>query len=333
METALIKTALISVIVPVYNVAQYLEKSIASIQKQTYQNLEIILVDDGSTDDSGVIADRFSLVDNRIKVYHRNNEGQSQARNYGQSRAKGKYLIFIDSDDYIHPEMIQSLYEQLIQEDADVSSCGVMNVYANDERPQSANQNDYFVCDSKVFLKEYLIGEKIPGSICNKLIKTDIARQLSFPRGLIYEDAYYHFDLIKLAKKYVVNTKPYYYYFHRGASSTTKSFSEKDLTCIDVYQLFYDYVISCYPELKTEAFFRLSHAYFVVFDKMLLDHQYKQFEAFSQIHCFLKGHAFAIFRNPIFRKGRRISALALFINISFYRFLLLKNIEKSKKLH
>ena len=103
--------------------------------------------------------------------------------------------------------MIQSLYEQIIQEDADVSSCGVMNVYANDESPQSANQDDYFVCDSQTFLKEYLIGEKIPGTICNKLIKREIATALSFPKGLIYEDAYYHFDLIKLAKKYVVNTQ------------------------------------------------------------------------------------------------------------------------------
>lgn len=94
------------------------------------------------------------------QCFIKKNEGLSQARNDGMKQAHGDYLIFIDSDDYIHPEMIQSLYEQLVQEDADVSSCGVMNVYANDESPQSANQDDYFVCDSQTFLKEYLIGEK-----------------------------------------------------------------------------------------------------------------------------------------------------------------------------
>ena len=327
------ETALISVIVPVYNVAQYLEKSIASIQKQTYQNLEIILVDDGATDESGRLCDSIAEQDDRVSVLHKKNEGLSQARNDGMKQAHGDYLIFIDSDDYIHPAMIQSLYEQLIQEDADVSSCGVMNVYANDESPQSANQDGYFVCDSQTFLREYLIGEKIPGTICNKLIKKEIATALSFPKGLIYEDAYYHFDLIKLAKKYVVNTKPYYYYFHRGDSITTKPYAEKDLAYIDIYQKFYNEVVKNYPDLKEVAFFRLAYAHFFILDKMLLDDQYKQFEAYSQIHRFLKGHAFAIARNPIFRKGRRISALALFINISLYRFLLLKNIEKSKKLH
>ena len=327
------ETALISVIVPVYNVAQYLEKSIASIQKQTYQNLEIILVDDGATDESGRLCDAIAEQDDRVSVLHKKNEGLSQARNDGMKQAQGDYLIFIDSDDYIHPEMIQSLYEQLVQEDADVSSCGVMNVYANDESPQSANQDEDFVCDSQTFLREYLIGEKIPGTICNKLIKREIATALSFPKGLIYEDAYYHFDLIKLAKKYVINTKPYYYYFHRGDSITTKPYAEKDLAYIDIYQKFYNEVMKNYPDLKEVAFFRLAYAHFFILDKMLLDDQYKQFEAYSQIHRFLKGHAFAISRNTIFRKGRRIGALALFINISLYRFLLLKNIGKSKKLH
>lgn len=327
------ETALISVIVPVYNVAQYLEKSIASIQQQTYQNLEIILVDDGSTDESGKIAEELALADKRVKVYHQMNQGQSQARNYGRDIANGQYLIFIDSDDYIHPDMIATLYQQLVREDADVSSCGVMNVYSNSETPQSSNIDNYFVCDSKKFLSEYLVGEKIPGSICNKLIKRDIAKHLSFPKGKIYEDAYYHFDLIKVAKKYVVNTKPHYYYFHRGDSSTTKPFSEKDLSCVDVYETFYNYVMSYYPELKKEAFFRLAHAYFVVLDKMLLDENFKEFKDFPRIYRYLKQHAFDIFKNDIFRKGRRISALALFVNVRLYRTLLFKNIEQSKKIN
>ena len=117
------ETALIGVIVPVYNVAQYLEKSIASIQQQTYQNLEIILVDDGATDESGRLCEQIAEQDERVLVYHKENEGLSQARNDGLKQAHGDYVIFIDSDDYIHPEMIASLYQQLVNEDADVSSC------------------------------------------------------------------------------------------------------------------------------------------------------------------------------------------------------------------
>ena len=327
------ETALISVIVPVYNVAQYLEKSIASIQQQTYKNLEIILVDDGATDESGRLCEQIAEQDERVLVYHKENEGLSQARNDGLKQARGDYVIFIDSDDYIHPEMIASLYQQLVKEGADVSSCGVMNVYANSESPQSENQDDYFVCDTETFLREYLIGEKIPGTICNKLIKKEIAEQLTFPKGLIYEDAYYHFDLIKVAKKYVVNTKPYYYYFHRGDSITTKPYAGKDLAYIDIYQKFYDEVVKKYPNLKEVAFFRLAYAHFFILDKMLLDDNFKEFKDYPRIYRYLKKHAFAIFKNTIFRKGRRISALALFVNVRLYRILLFKNIEQSKKIN
>ena len=327
------ETALISVIVPVYNVAQYLEKSIASIQQQTYQNLEIILVDDGATDESGRLCEQIAEQDERVLVYHKENEGLSQARNDGLKQAHGDYVIFIDSDDYIHPEMIASLYQQLVKEDADVSSCGVMNVYANSESPQTENQDDYFICDTEIFLREYLIGEKIPGTICNKLIKKEIAAQLTFPKGLIYEDAYYHFDLIKVAKKYVVNTKPYYYYFHRGDSITTKPYTEKDLAYIDIYQKFYTEVVKEYPNLTEVAFFRLAYAHFFILDKMLLDDNFKEFKDYPRIYGYLKKHAFAIFENTIFRKGRRISALALFVNVRLYRILLFKNIEQSKKIN
>ena len=327
------ETALISVIVPVYNVAQYLEKSIASIQQQTYQNLEIILVDDGATDESGRLCEKIAEQDERVLVYHKENEGLSQARNDGLKQAHGDYVIFIDSDDYIHSEMIASLYQQLVKEDADVSSCGVMNVYANSESPQTENQDDYFICDTETFLREYLIGEKIPGTICNKLIKKEVAAQLTFPKGLIYEDAYYHFDLIKVAKKYVVNTNPYYYYFHRGDSITTKPYAEKDLAYIDIYQKFYTEVVKEYPNLTEVAFFRLAYAHFFILDKMLLDDNFKEFKDYPRIYGYLKKHAFAIFKNTIFRKGRRISALALFVNVRLYRILLFKNIEQSKKIN
>ena len=327
------ETALISVIVPVYNVAQYLEKSIASIQQQTYQNLEIILVDDGATDESGRLCEQIAEQDERVLVYHKENEGLSQARNDGLKQAHGDYVIFIDSDDYIHSEMIASLYQQLVKEDADVSSCGVMNVYANSESPQTENQDDYFVCDTETLLREYLIGEKIPGTICNKLIKKEVAAQLTFPKGLIYEDAYYHFDLIKVAKKYVVNTNPYYYYFHRGDSITTKPYAEKDLAYIDIYQKFYTEVVKEYPNLTEVAFFRLAYAHFFILDKMLLDDNFKEFKDYPRIYDYLKKNAFAIFKNTIFRKGRRISALALFVNVRLYRILLFKNIEQSKKIN
>lgn len=324
---------LISVIVPVYNVEKYLRKAVQSIQNQSYKNLEIMLINDGSTDSSGDICDELAASDSRIVVIHKKNGGVSTARNEAQKLAKGNYVIYVDSDDYIHEEMIQSLYEQLIAENADVSSCSVMNVYQNSQTPQCSDENLYFVYNQEEFLREYLIGQRVQGTLGNKLIRKEITDQLEFPVGKIYEDAYYHLQLVQVAKKYVVHTKPYYYYYHRNQSLTTNPYHERDLVYLDVYQKFYDLVQQQYPRIINEAFFRLSYAYFYIFDKMLLESDFEKINQFKLVRDYLKKNAIQIAKNTIFQKGRRIAALALKINIYLYRKLMLANMEKNKKNH
>ena len=324
---------LISVIVPVYNVEKYLRKAVQSIQNQTYKHLEIMLINDGSTDSSGDICDELANSDSRIVVIHKKNGGVSTARNEAQKLAKGNYVIYVDSDDYIHEEMIQSLYEQLIAENADVSSCSVMNVYQNSQTPQCSDENLYFVYNQEEFLREYLIGQRVQGTLGNKLIRKEITDQLEFPVGKIYEDAYYHLQLVQFAKKYVVHTKPYYYYYHRNQSLTTNPYHERDLVYLDVYQKFYDLVQQQYPRIINEAFFRLSYAYFYIFDKMLLESDFEKINQFKLVREYLKKNAIQIAKNTIFQKGRRIAALALKINVHLYRKLMLANIEKNKKNH
>lgn len=324
---------LISVIVPVYNVEKYLRKAVQSIQNQTYKNLEIMLINDGSTDSSGDICDELAELDSRIVVIHKENGGVSTARNEAQKVAKGNYVIYVDSDDYIHEEMIQSLYEQLIAENADISSCSVMNVYQNSQTPQCSDENLYFVFNQEEFLREYLIGQRVQGTLGNKLIRKEITDQLEFPVGKIYEDAYYHLQLVQVAKKYVVHTKPYYYYYHRNHSLTTNPYHERDLVYLDVYQKFYDLVQQQYPRIIKEAFFRLSYAYFYIFDKMLLESDFEKIDQFKMVRDYLKRNAIQIAKNTIFQKGRRIAALALKINVHLYRKLMLANMEKNKKIH
>ncbi len=320
----------ISVVVPVYNVRTYLEKAVYSIIHQKYKNLEIILIDDGSTDGSGELCDQLKETDDRIVVYHKENGGLSSARNYGARKATGNYVSFIDSDDYIHPEMMASLYEEIKKADADVSVCGIMNVYNTKESPQCSDTQMQFVYNQKEFLKELLIGEKIPGSICNKLLKKEVVEKISFPEGKIYEDAFYHLELVKVAKTYVVTTKPYYYYYHRSNSITTQKYNTRKLDIIEVYTKYKEYIEVEFPDLKEEAFFRLSYGYFVVLDSMLLVEHYKELENYQSVIRFLKKNAFLIFKNPIFRKGRRIAALALKMNVSLYRKLMLEDLKKNK---
>ena len=144
----------------------------------------------------------------------------------------------------------------------------------------------------------------------------------------IYEDAFYQFELVKYAKKYVVTTKPYYYYFHRENSITTKPYTVKNMNCIEIYSNFYDYINREIPSLSEYAFFRLSYAYFMVFDKMLLSEGYKNILEYREVLDFLKKNFWKIFRNKNFRKGRRIAVLMLKLNVKLYRFLLLKDLKR-----
>jgi len=183
------------------------------------------------------------------------------------------------------------------------------------------------------FLKEYLIGKLVPGSICNKLIRKEIANQLRFPIGKIYEDAFYHYDLIQVANKYVVNTKPYYYYYHRGNSITTSTFSKRDFNYIEIYTKFSRYVEEHYPDLQEEMFFRLSYAYFFIFDKLLHVEGYQKLEEYKVVRDYLKQNAIKIANNQIFQKGRRLAALFLKVNVHLYRFVMLANERKTKQIH
>ncbi|EHZ61025.1 glycosyl transferase 2 family protein [Streptococcus pneumoniae GA47210] len=125
---------LISIVVPVYNVEKYLKKSIESILNQTYQNIEILLVDDGSTDSSGKICESFSKVDPRIRVFHKENGGLSDARNFGIEQMKGQYVAFIDSDDYISKDYVWKLYSSIKNNDSEVSICSFLLVDEKGEK-------------------------------------------------------------------------------------------------------------------------------------------------------------------------------------------------------
>lgn len=317
----------ISIIVPVYNVEKYVKKCLESISNQTYKNIEIIIVNDGATDSSESICKEFVESEDRAKLYTKENGGLSSARNHGVKFSTGKYVLFIDSDDYIDEGMVEELYTNIKKEEADVSVCGVINVYSDRQAPQCSEEL-YFCCEKEEFLKEYFIGQKIPGTICNKLISYEIAKNISFPVGKIYEDAFYHFELIKYAKKYVVTTKSYYHYFHRENSITTKPYTIKNMDCIEIYSKFYEYIKEEIPSLLDYAFFRKSYSYFVVFDKMLISENYKNISEYGQVLSFLKRNFWRIFKNTNFRKGRRLATLALKINVKLYRFLLIKDLNK-----
>lgn len=208
---------LISVIVPVYKVEKYLEKCIESVLKQTYTNLQIILVDDGSPDNCGKICDEYAKKDSRIEVIHKANGGLSDARNVGISKAKGRYIGFVDSDDYIKEDMYEILLNLIKKYDADVSICNLYDVIDGNEciRNKENGIREYSRLD---ILKKVLLDKNIQSYAWNKLYKKELFDEIKYPIRKKYEDIGTTFYLFEKCNKIVVTSEPEYYYLKRADS-------------------------------------------------------------------------------------------------------------------
>ena len=314
---------LISIIVPVYNVEKYLKKCVDSIVNQTYKNLEIILVDDGATDNSGKICDELVELDNRIKVYHKKNGGLSDARNYGVERATGDYIGFVDSDDYIDAEMYEKLYEAIKKENVDVAECNLKIVYP-EKTDLFTDQKYYQICNKQEYLEEYLKIEKIFGSACVRLTKADIAKKLKFPVGKLYEDTYYAYDLIGIVDKYVIVDNPYYNYLMRENSITNAKFNPRILDLIEIVEKFHTNVYKNYPSLKEAADCRKMYAYFSVLNSILLEEDFKNNSFYKQIIDYFKEEYTKLLRNKYITRNRKLSILLIKFSINLYRKVLLR---------
>lgn len=227
---------LISVVIPVYNAEKYLAKAVDSAINQTYQNLEIILVDDGSKDNSPKICDEYKNKDPRIKVIHQVNKGLSGARNAGIKIAKGKYIAFLDSDDYVDKEMYTTLHDLIVKEDADIACSGVEVV--NDEghvRYYNDELNQLLVLSQKEAFYYHVISENkiIATTSCDKLYKKEIVEKKLFVEGAMYEDLRNMAFYISQCHKIVYINKLFYKYYYNQNSLTHGKFNPKWYTWID----------------------------------------------------------------------------------------------------
>lgn len=266
---------LLSVIVPVYNVEPYLSECVNSILNQTYKNFEVILVDDGSTDNSGELCDRFAEKDLRVRVIHKKNGGLSSARNIGVGESKGEYICFVDSDDMISSDYLKILYENAVNFNVDVSMCGFAKFTASDEL--------YYVSEnvsSKIDKKEILnrltgVGTEPALAITvawNKLIKRSVADRISFPIGKLHEDEFYINSLLQTANIFAETSAELYYYRQRPDSIVGKN-NQGDLRHFDAVQAFKERV-KIYKRIADKyTYYNMKKAYkdFIVFQckKML----------------------------------------------------------------
>ena len=313
----------ISVIVPVYNVEQYLERCVDSIINQTYTNLEIILVNDGSTDNSGKLCDELAKKDERIRVIHKENGGLSDARNRGIDEAESDLVGFIDSDDYIDSDMYEVLLKNLNNTDADLSMCALYDVYNNTPEAQVTNKETWEL-NSEQAIKMVMEAKILSVTAVNKLYRKSLFTDLKFEVGKIAEDAFIMIKLLDKCEKIVATNEKKYYYVHRENSITTQKFSTKFLNVIEAYEQNSNIILEKYPKLKDVAQTRMNWAYFYVLDRLLLDDNYNDKELENKLISYLKNHRKDILNDPLFTKGRKIGFIALLLSRNLYRKLIEK---------
>ncbi len=244
---------LVSIIVPVYKVENYLNKCIESLVSQTYRNLEIILVDDGSPDSCPEICDNWAKNDSRIKVIHKPNGGLSDARNAGMRVATGDFIAFIDSDDYISSEFIAQLYDAMLRENSDIVECEVVRF--NEGEIPKLNNAELAV---KTFTTEKAISNLMLENdfhqhVWNKLYKSDIALFVPFEVGKLNEDEFWTYQVFGNAKKVTKINLPMYFYLQRASSIMGTSYNIKRLDALEAKSLRQKYMEEKFPSLANQA--------------------------------------------------------------------------------
>ncbi len=201
---------LVSIIVPVYNISGYVLKCLNSIKKQSYSNLEIIIVDDGSIDNSGKICDEFCKDEKRAKVFHKKNEGLSSARNFGINKSRGEIIAFVDGDDYIEVDFIKTMQKTMVEDNSDMVVCGY-----NDVLPKRK------VLDGKLATAQLLVKqENLDIIACNKIYKKELFTKsnIKYPEGYKHEDSLTTYKIMAAAKKVSYVSKSFYNYIRREDS-------------------------------------------------------------------------------------------------------------------
>lgn len=286
---------LVSVIIPVYNVEKYIRECLDSIVNQSYKNLQIILVDDGSTDNSGKICDEYAKKDSRITVVHQENQGAGAAKNTGLDLIKGEYFSIIDSDDYIDLSMYEKMVSLMKQYDSDIVQCLFKQVYVNKiiMRQYSTLKKSCTVLTQQKYLQHFLHDWKF-AIFATKIFKTSLLGGVRFPVGRKIDDEFFTYKLVCNAKRIVNTTAPFYFY--RMRKSSVMNNNAKDRLIYDRIDCFverYEYVSSRFPKLRKTYYNKLSDSLLLYKSKLgtdddklnelLLKYPYKQPNVITKI--------------------------------------------------
>ena len=312
---------LISIIVPVYNVEKYLNRCIDSIINQTYKNIEIILVDDGSTDDSGKICDEYLIKEPRVKVLHKSNGGLSSARNAGIDICKGRYIGFVDSDERIESTMYEILYKKMIYIDADIIDCGYWKEYVNISSKISSDKEIVY-CGKNLVEACYLSKVSKPEVWC-KLYKRYIFDSVKFPLNKYYEDAFIFIPTLTLIKKIVIIPSCLYHYRQRKSAITKNIFNDKHLDVIELHENEYQYIKKHMPNcIEQNRVYKILGIKELLFKLLNAN---KKIGSVKNLQEEIKKNFFFILKTNKLKFKEKISLILIIINLDlFFNFTRIK---------
>lgn len=305
---------MVSVIVPVYNAEKYLRRCIDSILSQTYKNFELIIVNDGSTDNSLRILKEYANSDSRIKLINQENKGVAGARNTGISLVKGKYFLYVDADDWISEDMIECLVSLAEPENADIVMC------ASDQASERRDIADKDKINIEIWNQndqryEFLEHKRMTGMLWNKLIKYSIAEKIQFNEKTGYgEDAEFLWKLLKNSQKMIVTNKILYHHVMEESSISHLEFSSKKYSAIPMWEGIVEDVYRDYPELSALVIERLmSAAVFSMYEAR--KSRYKNKDQIKHMRQIVRANLGAFLRSCNVSKKFKIYAIAVFLGI------------------
>lgn len=314
------ETPLISIIVPVYNVKPYLKECFDALSRQNYPKLEIILVDDGSTDGSGIECDEFAKRDLRVRVIHQENKGLSAARNRGILEAKGGYVTFVDSDDSVAPDYVQYLFSLIVKYDSKLSICALREITVKGKEINYGEEYVEKVMSTEETLGRMLREEGFTVVAYAKMYRRDLWEGITFPEGGLHEDLATTYKLIEKCPRVAYGPEPKYIYKKRENSISNSDFNEQKFDIITFTDKMCDDIDKLHPYLKNTTDLRRMHARFSVLRQMVNKKLSPvQSGKEQEIVDYLKNNRKLITKNPVATKRDKAAIYALLANKNIFK--------------
>lgn len=305
----------VSVIVPVYNMQPYIHRCVDSILCQTERNIEIILVNDGSSDLSGIICDAYAKKDNRVRVIHKENGGLSSARNAGIDIARGDFIGFVDSDDYIDENMYECMLSASDRYQAPLVVAGRYD-HSNDAVQTALTLQSEMEMTSRDAIERLLTWNGIDSSACDKVFSYDLFSSIRFPEGKYNEDIFVMTDIIMKAEKIVHIGEPKYHYVHREDSITTAAFTPEKMDLLDATEHVSGLVKNHYPELADKALYFHTKGLLYLYPLLIRTQDKNRYMKYEKcLRAELRSNLFKMLRNKMFSRKEKGIALALQMRI------------------